>query len=217
MDEIPLPQALEDLPQVKDARKYAARSDTLADLEYAESQIDVRQLGYLGRLERKERGKDKTGILVIGKAPAASEIEYQLPFVGPAGNVLREAFEAAGSPLDNHALAYASNWRPRKANTPNATQLAISKPLLEREIELRHPLHLVLLGAQVCESLFGQHPPMGEGGVYHVKWRGLPATIIPNNGYVLRHPGMMPTYVDAISAIFEASWIKPRRMSRDAA
>lgn len=217
MEEIPLPEALESLPQVKDARKYASRANTLDDLEYAERQIDVRQMGFLGRLERKERGKDKTGILVIGKAPAASEIEHQLPFVGPAGNILREAFEAAGSPLDNHALAYASNWRPRKVNTPNATQLAISKPLLEREIALRHPLHLVLLGAKVCDSLFGQHPPMGEGDVTRANWRGLPTTIIPNNGFILRNPGMMGAYIDAISSIFEANWIKPRRTSRDAA
>src|SRR5205085_103048 len=84
-------------------------------------------------------------------------------FVGPAGQLLDRALEAAGI---DRTTAYVTNavkhfkWQPRGKRRihqkPNWTELAACRPWLDGELRAVRPRGLVLLGATAAQSLLGR-------------------------------------------------------------
>ena len=108
-----------------------------------------------------EGPKDAT-VVFVGEQPGDQEDRAGKPFVGPAGQVLNEALEAAGIPRDE---AYVTNavkhfkWEPRGPRRlhakPSAREVGACRPWLETELSLVKPKMVVCLGATAAQSLMG--------------------------------------------------------------
>jgi uracil-DNA glycosylase family protein len=107
-------------------------------------------------------GPAKAELMLVGEVPGDREDREGRTFVGPAGMLLRRAFDEAEIDFDS---TYRTNavkhfkWRPqgkrRLHQTPRASEISACKPWLEAEVEAVSPRALVGLGAVAARALFG--------------------------------------------------------------
>ena len=185
-------------PTVIQAQALAAECTTVDQLYQAMQDIDPGALVKDRRIVRSERTSVEKPIMLMGKTPAATEIETGKFFQGPAGQVLRRALKDAGQDIGDYHLINASAWRPRKDNLPTPTQLAISRPFTMREIELVKPRRIIALGAKVCDTLFGDHPDMVEDLEQTMDLDGIEVVVIRNHGLINRQPKLYPAFVETL-------------------
>jgi uracil-DNA glycosylase family protein len=110
-------------------------------------------------------GPPHARLLVVGEQPGDQEDRQGLPFVGPAGRLLDQAFQAAG--IDRREI-YLTNavkhfkWvagergKPRIHKKPNAVEIRACRPWLVEEIAAIIPRAIVCLGATAAQSLLGR-------------------------------------------------------------
>jgi uracil-DNA glycosylase family protein len=108
------------------------------------------------------RGRRDARVMLVGEQPGNEEDLQGVPFVGPAGRVLRQALDEAGIDPDD---IYTTNvvkhfkWiaahRRRMHKKPNAREIAACLPWLDKELELVKPQILVCLGATAAQALLG--------------------------------------------------------------
>jgi uracil-DNA glycosylase len=108
-------------------------------------------------------GNAPAQVMLVGEQPGDKEDLAGQPFVGPAGQVLDEALEAAG--IDRRQV-YVTNavkhfkWKARGKrrihDKPNAAEIAACRPWLEAELRAVHPEVLVPLGATAAQALLGR-------------------------------------------------------------
>jgi|SRR5687767_4546098 uracil-DNA glycosylase len=108
------------------------------------------------------QGAVPAGIMLIGEQPGDQEDRQGLPFVGPAGDVLARALEAAGIARD---AVYVTNvvkhfkWEPRGKRrihkTPRLSEIKACMPWTDAEIEAVGPRVIVCLGATAARALLG--------------------------------------------------------------
>ena len=101
--------------------------------------------------------------MVVGEQPGHEEDLAGRPFVGPAGQLLDRALEAAGVA---RADAYVTNvvkhfkWEQRGKRRihakPSAREVAACLPWLAAELEAVKPKVLVCLGATAAQALLGR-------------------------------------------------------------
>ena len=107
-------------------------------------------------------GPAPAALMFIGEAPGEKEDDAGLPFVGPAGKLLDDAFNAAGI---NRQEVYLTNtvkhfkWEPvgkrRLHAKPNSREVNACQPWLLAEIQTVSPRLIVCLGATAAQSLLG--------------------------------------------------------------
>jgi uracil-DNA glycosylase len=108
-------------------------------------------------------GAAKASVMFVGEQPGDKEDLQGEPFVGPAGNLLNKALEAAG--IDRTAV-YVTNavkhfkWEPRGKRRihkkPNAMEIAACRPWLDAEIAVLKPRVVVCLGATAAQAMLGR-------------------------------------------------------------
>jgi DNA polymerase len=136
-------------------------------------------------------GPKNARIVFVGEQPGDREDVEGRPFVGPAGQLLDRALDAAG--IDRGEV-YVTNavkhfkWRPagkrRLHQKPNAREIAACRPWLEAEIRVLAPDIVVALGATAAESLIGPafRVTLDRGRKFDVPWaRGFAATVHPSS------------------------------------
>jgi DNA polymerase len=134
--------------------------------------------------------------MFVGEQPGDREDLAGKPFIGPAGQLLDKAIEAAG--LDRSSI-YVTNavkhfkWEPsrklRLHKKPNASEIEACRPWLELEIALVKPRVVVALGATAAQILMGRDFRVlaSRGKAFKVAWAGsFMATVHPSS--VLRAP-----------------------------
>ncbi|MGZ4129364.1 MAG: UdgX family uracil-DNA binding protein [Actinomycetota bacterium] len=102
-------------------------------------------------------------IMLIGEQPGDREDRQGHPFVGPAGQLLDRALEAAGI---DRTKVYVTNavkhfkFEPRGKRRihkkPNAEEIRACKPWLEAELETVKPKVVVCLGATAAQAVIGR-------------------------------------------------------------
>jgi uracil-DNA glycosylase len=101
--------------------------------------------------------------MLVGEQPGDREDLVGMPFVGPAGQLLDEALEAAG--IDREATFVTNvvkhfKWRPsgkrRLHERPNREEVGACLPWVRAELELVQPSVLVLMGATAAQAMLGQ-------------------------------------------------------------
>jgi uracil-DNA glycosylase len=133
-------------------------------------------------------------LMMIGEQPGDKEDQAGHPFVGPAGRLLDEAFDAAG--IDRTAV-YVTNavkhfkWQPRGKRrihqTPSASEVAACRHWLEQEVELVDPRVLVALGATALRPLFpGRATVGGLRGAPRESRFGIPAVVTVHPSAIVR-------------------------------
>jgi uracil-DNA glycosylase family protein len=108
------------------------------------------------------QGPTDASVVVVGEQPGDREDNEGAPFVGPAGQLLDEALEAAG--LDRSTL-YVTNavkhfkWKAagkrRLHQKPTAAESSACRPWLLAELAAIRPALVVCLGATAAQSLLG--------------------------------------------------------------
>jgi DNA polymerase len=114
-------------------------------------------------------GPDDAEVVVVGEQPGDQEDKAGRPFVGPAGRLLHDAFEAAGLERDRLYVTNAVKhfkWTPRGKRrihaTPNVGEVLACKPWLDQELAALTPQVLVLLGATAVRSVLGAGHTIGK-------------------------------------------------------
>jgi uracil-DNA glycosylase family protein len=107
-------------------------------------------------------GPESARVLMVGEQPGDQEDRAGRPFVGPAGQVLDQALEAAGI---DRSLVYVTNvvkhfkWTARGKRRiherPDREEISACLPWLEAEVATVKPDVIVCLGATAAQALLG--------------------------------------------------------------
>ena len=107
-------------------------------------------------------GRLKARFMLVGEQPGDVEDKAGEPFVGPAGQLLRESLAEAGIALDDVYLTNAVKhfkWEPRGKRRihakPDRTEVLACRVWLEAEIALVKPRAIVALGATAAAAMLG--------------------------------------------------------------
>lgn len=110
-------------------------------------------------------------VLVVGEAPGATEDDQNRPFVGKAGQRLRETLGSLGVRLDRDAWTTNSLiCRPPENAKPESKQIAYCRPNLLKAIETYEPQVIVTLGHSALVSVLGPYWKSDIGSME--RWAG---------------------------------------------
>ncbi|WP_326560254.1 UdgX family uracil-DNA binding protein [Micromonospora sp. NBC_01796] len=108
------------------------------------------------------RGAASARVVMVGEQPGDVEDREGLPFVGPAGRVLRRAVDDAGLDpgqlyLTNAVKHFRHTMRGKRRlhQTPDQVHIVACRPWLVAEFAVLHPEVVVVLGAIAAKSLLG--------------------------------------------------------------
>ncbi|MEV6298761.1 UdgX family uracil-DNA binding protein [Actinoplanes sp. NPDC051861] len=108
------------------------------------------------------RGAPHARIVFVGEQPGDVEDQRGLPFVGPAGRLLREAVDDAGiDPADLYITNAVKHFRfelrgrRRIHQNPGPAHITACRPWLVAEFSLLQPELVVILGATAGKALLG--------------------------------------------------------------
>jgi DNA polymerase len=108
------------------------------------------------------RGAPHARLVFVGEQPGDVEDQQGLPFVGPAGRLLREAVGDAGlDPSDIWITNAVKHFRfelrgkRRIHQTPGPAHITACRPWLVAEFSMLEPDLVVALGATAAKALFG--------------------------------------------------------------
>lgn len=131
--------------------------------------------------------RDSPKLLVVGEAPGQEEDEQGVPFVGRAGQVLREALRESGSiKRSNTLITNVLGCRPPKNRFPknDCPDICVAK-WLEKEIKLAAPERMLLLGGRALWYVGRmQGITANRGQWFNIKGIRTMATFHPS--YILR-------------------------------
>ncbi len=139
-------------------------------------------------------------LLLIGEQPGDQEDVIGRPFVGPAGQILDRALEAAG--IDRRSI-YITNavkhfkFTPRGTRrihqTPEAPEIQVCRFWLDVERVQQRPSLTVLMGATAARAVLGRPVTIGRE-------RGRPFRLPDGgNGFITVHPSFLLRVPDAAS------------------
>lgn len=108
-------------------------------------------------------------LLLVGEQPGDQEDRQGVPFVGPAGRLLRDALEAAGIDPDQTYLTNAVKHfrhtlrgKRRIHEKPNVAQVEACRPWLDAELASVRPRLVVCLGATAARAVLGHDVKIGQ-------------------------------------------------------
>ena len=106
-----------------------------------------------------EGSTEPGGILIVGEAPGADEVEQGRPFVGRSGQILRSGlrdagFEKMGIP---HYIANILKCRPPDNRDPSPQEMENCWPFLEQFLTLLNPKLIITVG-RISTGIFQEKP-----------------------------------------------------------
>jgi DNA polymerase len=108
------------------------------------------------------RGAPHASVVFVGEQPGDVEDQQGLPFVGPAGRMLRDAVGDSGiDPTDVYITNAVKHFRfelrgkRRIHQTPGPAHITACRPWLVAEFALLKPKIVVMLGATAGKALIG--------------------------------------------------------------
>lgn len=139
-------------------------------------------------------GVPGASLMVIGEGPGAEEDRRGLPFVGKAGQLLDKMLGAIGrSRAENAFITNVNYWRPPGNRNPEADELAVCRPFVNRMIELVQPKLIIAAGGVPAVSLLASKDGIMKlrGNEYaYATPDGFNVPLIPilHPAYLLRRP-----------------------------
>lgn len=175
------------------ARQLADSSRDLAALAAAMQAFDLCDLKRGARKFVFADGIPAARVMIVGEAPGREEDLEGRPFVGQAGQMLDRmlaTIDLSRTHPDPGRTVYITNvlpWRPPSNRTPEAAEIAMFLPFLERHIALVQPDLIVLMGNTPCKALLGREGITRLRGQW-VDVMGRPALPMFHPAYLLRNP-----------------------------
>lgn len=179
---------------ITQATQQAGDAATLPELKYAIEQFDGSPLKALCEKTVVYDGSLEADIMVIGEGPGPQEDRQGLPFVGPAGQLLDKMLAAIG--LDRKTNTFITNvnyWRPPGNRNPEADELAVCRPFIERMVDLFQPRLIIAAGGVPAKFLLNTSTGImrlrGRESVFETS-AGTATPLIPmlHPAYLLRRP-----------------------------
>ena len=178
---------------VAEARQMAGSVDDLPRLSAAIAAYAHCDLKQGARNTVFSDGDPAARVMIIGEAPGREEDIRGKPFVGRAGQLLDRMLAAIGldrTSTEKDKAVYITNvlpWRPPGNRTPDAGEIAMLLPFLERHVELAAPDLVVLMGNTPCQAI------LGRAGITRIRgnWtEALSRPVLPmfHPAYLLRQP-----------------------------
>jgi len=190
---------------LKSAVKIAAAANSIDELKLALEQFDGCNLKKTATNLVFGDGNQSAKVMLVGEAPGADEDRQGVPFVGASGKLLDKMLASINLSRSDIFISNTVFWRPPGNRTPNAGEIAVCQPFVERMVELIDPEILVTVGGPATHSLLAQQ---GSVSKLRGKWftyetprmsRPIIATAIYHPAYLLRSPAMKrPTWHDLI-------------------
>ena len=127
-------------------------------------------------------GNPDTEVFFIGEAPGAEENRTGRPFVGPAGQLLRNFIKACGWAPEDVYIANIIKCQPPQNRTPSKEEAANCRLILDLQIRIINPSYIVCLGATAAQSILGVDTPIGQlrGRFYEYNDRKVVCTYHPS-------------------------------------
>ena len=156
---IPAPETF-DAPAL--AREAAEAAGDLEALRAAQEGFGLCTLKKGARNFVWAEGDPAARVMIVGEAPGRAEDQAGKPFVGPQGALLDRMLAAIGldrAATDPDRAAYVLHvlpWRTAGTGMPQAEDLAMMLPFVERHIALVQPDVVVLMGNAPCQALLGR-------------------------------------------------------------
>jgi uracil-DNA glycosylase family 4 len=101
-------------------------------------------------------------MIVIAK-PVPEDVGKDRPFTGMShGWAMEEVLKMCDIDITQIHTTFACHWNPGGEKSPNATQIAASRPFLFREIELVRPRAIMAQGREVLDSMFLYRDPIAQ-------------------------------------------------------
>jgi len=189
----PDPAPVEAVDPVAVARGLAKAAQSLDELRDAMAAFQHCELRRGARNLVFADGEPSARVMIVGEAPGRDEDIEGRPFVGRAGQLLDRMFDAIGmdrtSP-DPAKSIYITNilpWRPPQNRDPEAAEMAMMMPFVERHIALADPDILVLMGNISCQALLGRKGITRLRGSW-TEAQGRPVLPMFHPAYLLRNP-----------------------------
>ena len=139
---------------IEEAKALAAAASDLPTLKTAIEGFEGCDLKKLCSKTVVYDGTIGAPVMVIGEGPGGQEDQIGLPFVGKAGQLLDRMLAAIQ--LDRKTNTFISNvnfWRPPGNRNPDADELAICRPFVDRMIDLAQPKIIIAAGGVAAKSL----------------------------------------------------------------
>ncbi len=139
---------------LQEAHALAAGADSLESLKAAIESFDGCSLKQLCERTVVYDGTFGAPVMVLGEGPGGQEDQQGLPFVGKAGQLLDKMLAAIG--LDRKTNTFISNvnyWRPPGNRNPEADELAVCRPFVDRMVDLAQPKIIIATGGVAAKSL----------------------------------------------------------------
>jgi DNA polymerase len=178
---------------VAEARRAAAGAVDLAGLRAALEGFEHCDLKRGARNFVFSDGLAGARVMVVGEAPGREEDLEGRPFVGQAGQLLDRMLAAIGLARDATEAekgVYITNvlpWRPPQNRDPEAGEIAMMRPFVERHIALARPEVVILMGNHACEALLQRKGILRLRGQW-AEALGLPVMPMTHPAYLLRNP-----------------------------
>ena len=139
---------------IAEAEALAAAATDLPALKDAIEGFEGSPLKQLSEKTVVYDGTPGAPVMVLGEGPGGQEDRVGLPFVGKAGQLLDKMLAAIG--LDRKTNAFISNvnyWRPPGNRNPDADELAVCRPFVDRMVDLAQPKIIIAAGGVAAKSL----------------------------------------------------------------
>lgn len=178
---------------VAEAVAMAAAAQSLDALREALMAYDHCEMKKGARSTVFADGNPKARVLILGEAPGSDEDREGRPFVGRAGQLLDRMCAAIGlsrgapDPAQAVYLANVMPWRPPGNRDPEAAEIAMMRPFLERHVALVDPDFIVLMGNTPCEAVLNARGILRLRGQWGQAW-GKPVLPMAHPAYLLRNP-----------------------------
>ena len=130
-------------------------------------------------------GDPNADLMFVGEAPGGDEDRQGEPFVGRAGQLLTKIIAAIGKTRDQVYIANILKCRPPGNRNPEAREIAVCSPFLDRQIEAIQPKVICALGTFAAQTMLKTKTPIGR----------LRGRAHPYNDFSLLAPTFHPAYL----------------------
>lgn len=154
------------------AERLVQASGTLDDLRELATRCQACELYRNATATVFGEGSPRARLMLVGEQPGDQEDRAGRPFIGPAGQLLRQTLEKAGASLDDVYLTNTVKhfrWIPspgggkrRLHKRATVRQISTCQGWLMGEIRLVEPKVLVCLGATAAQTLLGAEFRLGR-------------------------------------------------------
>lgn len=99
-------------------------------------------------------GSLNAGIMFVGEAPGFNEDKQGKPFVGQAGKILDELLSSINLKREEIYIANILKCRPPNNRNPEAEEIKLCSPYLDKQIEIINPKIICCLGNFSTDYIF---------------------------------------------------------------